>query len=79
MFKAGEETLWYSKKSVRNKYLLSSLREVKEDKISDLQNNINKSKQMRVSDITTLSLQGTVISGTGTAGGVKLILWMFPW
>ena len=47
-----------------NNYLLSLFRKVKGGKISDIQNNTNKSKQVLITDITILSLQGTVISVT---------------
>ena len=39
-----------------NNYLLSLLREVKGGKISDIQNNTNKSKPVLVTDITIPSL-----------------------
>ena len=47
-----------------NNYLLSLLREVKGGKISDIQNNTNKSKRVLVTDITVPSLRGKVISVT---------------
>jgi len=42
-------------------YLFSLLREVKGGKISDIQNNTNKSKQVLITYITVPSLQGIVI------------------
>ena len=50
-----------------NNYLLSLLREVKGGKISDIQNNTNKSKRVLVTDITVPSLRGMVISVTSTS------------
>ena len=47
-----------------NIYILSLLREVRGGKISDIQNSINESKQVLVTDITVPSLRGTVISVT---------------
>ena len=44
-----------------NNYILRLLREVKGGKISDIQNSINESKQVLVTDITVPSLRGTVI------------------
>ena len=49
-----------------NNYFLSLLREVRRGKISDIQNNTNKSKQVLVTDITVLSLWGMVISVSST-------------
>ena len=57
---------FYYVSSLDNNYLLSLLREVKGGKNSDIQNNANESKQVLVTDITILSLQGTVISVTST-------------
>jgi len=53
------EKFQYTIQNRRNNYLLSLLRKVKGDKISYIQNNTDKSKQVLATDITVLSLRGS--------------------